>query len=341
MLTDHKISKLSMAILVLAAAALAASIFFPIWKIDLYAPQYPEGLVLLIYADKLGGNVDIINGLNHYIGMQTLHAENFVEFSVLKYILLFFSLLIFITAIVARKRMLYITFIAFILFSVLSMADFYRWNYNYGHNLDPDAAIKVPGMSYQPPLIGYKQLLNFGAYSMPARGGLLFIGAGVLMLIVVLNERKVFARFGRKKTTAAAGMVLMALSTAMTSCSPPEPRPIKLNEDACSFCKMTITDAAFAAELTTKKGRQYVFDDLSCMKDYIKENSGLEIAGYYVTDFIHPGQFVNLSDATLIQSDSLRSPMGGNIAGFADRDSAVSYKSRFNAQDVNWGEWTR
>ena len=337
----NSISRNSTAMLILSGLCILSAIFLPIWSIYLDAPQYPEGLGLSIYANKLGGDVDIINGLNHYIGMQTLHAENFVEFSVLKYILLFFSLLIFITAIVARKRMLYITFIAFILFSVLSMADFYRWNYNYGHNLDPDAAIKVPGMSYQPPLIGYKQLLNFGAYSMPARGGLLFIGAGVLMLIVVLNERKVFARFGRKKTTAAAGMVLMALSTAMTSCSPPEPRPIKLNEDACSFCKMTITDAAFAAELTTKKGRQYVFDDLSCMKDYIKENSGLEIAGYYVTDFIHPGQFVNLSDATLIQSDSLRSPMGGNIAGFADRDSAVSYKSRFNAQDVNWGEWTR
>ena len=74
------------------------------------------------------------------------------------------------------------------------MVDFYRWNYNYGHNLDPNAAIIVPGMSYQPPLIGYKQLLNFGAYSMPATGGMLFITTGILLLLVVLIERNVFAQ---------------------------------------------------------------------------------------------------------------------------------------------------
>ena len=49
--------------------ALFAVQFVPIWRIDLDAPQYPEGLNLLIYANKLGGNVDIINGLNHYIGI--------------------------------------------------------------------------------------------------------------------------------------------------------------------------------------------------------------------------------------------------------------------------------
>ena len=62
------------------------------------------------------------------------------------------------------------------------MADFWRWEYNYGHELNPDAAIKVPGMSYQPPLIGYKQLLNFGAYSVPDIGGWIFIVVGITLL---------------------------------------------------------------------------------------------------------------------------------------------------------------
>ena len=67
----------------------------PLWQIQLNAPQYPEGLVLKMYPHKLGGSVDIINGLNHYIGMKTLHTKDFIEFTVLPFIIVFFSLCCF------------------------------------------------------------------------------------------------------------------------------------------------------------------------------------------------------------------------------------------------------
>src|SRR4051794_3725031 len=98
--------------LVLCAAALLVVLVVPIWQIQLAAPQYPEGLVLLIYASKLGGNVDIINGLNHYIGMKTLHAEDFIEFTLLRYIIIAYALLVFITGIVGKRKLLYTTLIA-------------------------------------------------------------------------------------------------------------------------------------------------------------------------------------------------------------------------------------
>ena len=128
--SENKIKTISRIILVLAAALLATNIFLPIWEIQLWAPQYPEGLCLLIYADKLGGDVDIINGLNHYIGMQTLHTENFIEFSMLRYIFGFFALFILGAAFWGNKKVVYVLFIAFVLFSIFAMADFYRWNYN-------------------------------------------------------------------------------------------------------------------------------------------------------------------------------------------------------------------
>jgi copper chaperone NosL len=160
------------------------------WRIDLAAPQYPEGLMLLIYPNQIGGNVDIINGLNHYIGMKTLHSTDFIEFTVLPYIIGFFAALFLLIAIAARKKLLYILFVLFVAFGVLAMYDFWRWEYNYGHNLNPDAAIIVPGMAYQPPLIGYKQLLNFGAYSMPDIGGWIFVAVGaVLFLCVIVSWR--------------------------------------------------------------------------------------------------------------------------------------------------------
>ncbi len=171
--------------MLLATGLLIASIFLPIWQIDLDAPQYPEGLKLKIYSNKLAGDVEIINGLNHYIGMKTLHANDFTEFTVLPYIIAVFALGTLLVTITGSKKLLNVVLIAFILFGILAMVDFWRWEYDYGHKLDPNAAIQVPGMAYQPPLIGFKQLLNFGAFSVPDTGGWMFVGAGLLMVLVV------------------------------------------------------------------------------------------------------------------------------------------------------------
>ena len=68
---------LSRILLFVCGLSLIAVLFVPMWRIELDAPQYPEGLMMQIYPNKLGGSVDIINGLNHYIGMKTLHPKNY------------------------------------------------------------------------------------------------------------------------------------------------------------------------------------------------------------------------------------------------------------------------
>ena len=92
-MNTSKIDVFSKGILLIVSALLFASLLFPMWRIELTAPQYPEGLVLLLHANKIGGDVAIINGLNHYIGMKTLHTEDFVEFKILPYILVFLDCL--------------------------------------------------------------------------------------------------------------------------------------------------------------------------------------------------------------------------------------------------------
>ncbi|HPH24543.1 MAG TPA: hypothetical protein PLW32_11705, partial [Chitinophagaceae bacterium] len=186
----------------LCGVALVAVLFFPLWRIDLDAPQYPEGLMLLIYPTKLGGNVDIINGLNHYIGMKTLHADDFMEFTILPYIILFFALFSMLTAAMGSRKLLNTLFILFVVFGILAMYDFWRWEYDYGHNLNPDAAIIVPGMAYQPPLIGFKQLLNFGAYSFPDVGGWIFILVGTTLLFCVVFAYKKSALLKKQSTVS-------------------------------------------------------------------------------------------------------------------------------------------
>lgn len=185
-----KISGLSKVLLLIIAVFFAGSLLVPMWQIQLEAPQYPEGLVLRLHANKIGGDVEIINGLNHYIGMATLHTENFFEFTILPYIIGGFAIISILLIFIAKRKAVLSFLLLYVTFVILAAIDFYRWNYEYGHNLDPNAAIRVPGMAYQPPLIGYKQLLNFGAYSIPDIGGWMLTFAGILIFLVVLKEYK-------------------------------------------------------------------------------------------------------------------------------------------------------
>ena len=184
------LSLVSKVMLLIVGLLFIASLFLPLWRIELDAPQYPEGLTLQLHANKIGGDVAIINGLNHYIGMATLHTENFFEFTILPYIFGTLALFAFALIFINKKKAVLIYFITYVLFIILSAIDFYRWNYEYGHNLDPNAAIIVPGMAYQPPLLGFKQLLNFGAYSIPDVGGWLLTACGLLLTAIVLKEYK-------------------------------------------------------------------------------------------------------------------------------------------------------
>ncbi|WP_234109226.1 hypothetical protein [Chryseobacterium sp. R2A-55] len=188
---NPSLSKWSRIFLIICGLGLFVSIFVPLWAIYLQAPQYPEGLAMFLWSHKITGDYQIINGLNHYIGMKTIHQKDFWEFKVLPYALGFFGVLCFIAAFLNKKIWLYLTTLFFLIFGLAFMVDFWAWEYNYGHNLDPNAAIVVPGMSYQPPLIGFKQLLNFGAYSFPDIGGIImFAVAGILVILAYLEFRK-------------------------------------------------------------------------------------------------------------------------------------------------------
>lgn len=197
-MTDKKKTSLNLItriILFLSGVALFIVLIVPIWKIELTAPQYPEGLEMFIHADKLSGDIDIINGLNNYIGMKQIHENEFKEFLVLPYLIGFFAATIILVSILNKRKLLYVWFGLFLLFALVIGVDFYIWLYDYGHNLDPTAPIKVPGMTYQPPLIGFKQLLNFGAFSIPAIGGWLMIAvaaavAGLITFEYSTNKNK-------------------------------------------------------------------------------------------------------------------------------------------------------
>ena len=333
-------SKLSRILLALSFVMLAIAVYVPMWRIDLVAPQYPEGLYLQIYPNRLGGNVDIINGLNHYIGMKTLHTEDFFEFRILPYIIGFFSLACLVVSIAGRKILLRILLATFFLFGVVAMYDFWKWEYDYGHNLNPHAAIIVPGMSYQPPLIGYKQLLNFSAYSFPDIGGWLFFVSGIFMLFSVIYDHLMKGKnVNSKKIKNVASMSLQIfLLSLFFSCGDIKPEPVVLNRDQCHYCKMTISDPRYASEGITSKRKVYKFDDVSCLKDFIKKNPTVLFSHTFVASFKSPHNLISVDSLKFAHGSSFKSPMGGNIAAFADSQSAFPYISENNATWISWDQ---
>jgi len=323
----------------LCSLALIAVLFFPMWRIELGAPQYPEGLVLLIYPDKLGGNVDIINGLNHYIGMKTLHTDDFYEFKILPYIVICFSILLLLVSVIGKKKLLNISFSLFVAFGIVAMIDFWKWEYNYGHNLNPEAAIVVPGMAYQPPLIGFKQLLNFQAYSIPGTGGWLFIGTGIVLFLAVVSEWYA-ARKSTRSLKSKAGIAVTALLAFMiTSCSR-GPEPIVVGTDHCNFCKMKVSDNRFGAEIVTRKGKIFKFDDIHCMLSFMQSGNfdRASVQDVFLTDFSGRHELMKSLDAILLKSDSLRAPMGGNIAAFRSNDSLQYVEAQYKGSVLHWND---
>jgi copper chaperone NosL len=335
---NNRLSIVSGIVALVCAIALIGVLLLPIWKIELAAPQYPEGLVLKIYANKLAGDIAVVNGLNHYIGMHSLHEKDFVEFAVLPWIIgafVFFGLL----SVLVNRRWFFITWVAcYLLFAIIAVVDFYRWEYNYGHNLDPAAPIQVPGMAYQPPLIGFKQLLNFGAYSIPDFGGWIFTSVGLLLTVVAIrelrnNKRKVISL--KASLTAAAITSVFFFSSCQTG-----PQSIHFGQDACDYCKMTILDQRFGGEIVTKKGKIFKFDDFHCLASFLKSTypSITDIAGIYFLDYATANRFIKADESYLLQSDNLNSPMGGNTAAFADEESMNRFKQQLQGTTKRWHE---
>ncbi|AWL09662.1 hypothetical protein HME7025_01810 [Aquirufa nivalisilvae] len=327
-MNTQQMGKPARMLLFISSILLPFVVYLPIWKIELDAPQYPEGLSLQIHANDIRGNVDIINGLNHYIGMKTMHKEDFIEFSILPYIIIGFSILFFIGAWINRKKLLYTLFSAFVLFGIIAMVDFWKWEYDYGHDLDPNAAIQVPGMAYQPPLIGFKQLLNFGAYSMPDLGGWIFIVIGLMLLTGVILE----LRFSKSPKSVLFFLPLLFLFQACTI----EVKPIQVGRDNCHFCKMGISDIRFAAAILTKQGKTLPFDDLKCLLNYLQINKETAVQDIYVSNFSGKHELVLATQAYYISSPSLGSPMTGNMAAFNDKNELVKNNQALAGEEKTW-----
>lgn len=358
-----------------AVVCLGLLFFFPLWKITLEAPQYPGGISLYIWINQISGQepstLQNINILNHYIGMQAIVPESIPE---LRYFPVIVAGLMLAGAVVTalNRRGWYLGwFVLLLLLSAAGIYDFYRWEYNYGHQLSPQAPIKVPGMSYQPPLLGSKELLNFTATSLPAAGGLL-LGLGLVLAFLAflrsgavkrgrvkrdavkqeavkrgIDKRGAARRSAARQALAAAGTASFLL--CLQSCTV-KPAPFHYGRDACSHCRMTIVDERYAAQLVTRTGKAYKFDAIECMIRF-RQGRGADAEDFkleLVSGYNPPHPLLNAAGAWYVRSAELPSPMGMNLSAVGSMEEADKLRQQYGGERYDFqelqdqfGQWTK
>jgi copper chaperone NosL len=178
-------------LMVIGALSLLGLFVFPLWRIVLEAPQYPGGVTMYIWINKLGGDgpgtLQNVNILNHYVGMKHIEPDSISELQYFPYIVIGLVVLGLIAAFTNRRWLFLSWVVLLVLLGAAGVYDFYLWEYDYGHNLSPEAPIKIPEASFQPPLVGRKVILNFVATSLPHTGAIfvalaMFFGLGAWWL---------------------------------------------------------------------------------------------------------------------------------------------------------------
>lgn len=183
-----KFTIFSSAMIIMSALLIATSLFFPWWKMEFYAPQYPEGLSIVVFPDKLEGQIDNINALNHYIGMKGFSEASFPELQYLTYLIGGLAVVVLSAAFVRKKSYLYSVLGLFATCGALGIWDLRRWLVSYGTELDPKAPIEME--PFIPPMLGENIVANFTTHSLLQPGSYLIVIAFLLLLIPLWKERR-------------------------------------------------------------------------------------------------------------------------------------------------------
>lgn len=174
-----------------AALLLLISMFLPYWKMTLMAPQYPGGLSVQVYVNRMTGDVDEIDGLNHYIGMRPLEEAAQLERSVSIAATAILALLT-LAAIYIHSPLAALLALPAALMPYLFLADMYYWMRNFGLNLDPTAALSGAIEPFVPPILGEGLVAQFRTIAELQIGWYLAALGSVLIIAGLIMQRRAY-----------------------------------------------------------------------------------------------------------------------------------------------------
>lgn len=175
----------------LAALALMASIIFPYWILNMTAPQYPEGLSVNAYVNRLEGDVKELEGLNHYIGLPSFEDGAQLERSLsIVGILVMGGILLAGLYIHSRWVLVFAT--PAVVFPLIFIGDLQFWLWRYGHSLDPRAPLSSAVGEFTPPIFGPADIANFTTDATFGLGFILAVIASGLTMAGLWFHRRAF-----------------------------------------------------------------------------------------------------------------------------------------------------
>ena len=197
--------------MLMAAVVLFISTFFPYWRMDMEAPQYPRGLDMTVYVNRVEGDVAEVDGLNHYIGMRPLSEAGELERS-LSIIAISALVLLVISAIFIHNPCALLLTWPVLLYPAIFLADLWYWMQNFGMNLDETAALSNIIEPFVPPLIGEGKIAQFKVIASWESGLFMAAGASVLIALGIFFHRRAYkplleeARIAREANAIEQGI---------------------------------------------------------------------------------------------------------------------------------------
>jgi copper chaperone NosL len=344
-------------LLVALAALLLIPVFkLPLWSIRIVAPQYNDGLGMYIGLRDIWGHtqhdIQNINILNHYIGMKPIIPAEVSVLEIMPWVVGLLAAAALLVALLNRRWLVGAWLAAFVVLGSAGMYEFYSWNYDYGHNLSPDAPIKVPGMTYVPPLIGSKTLLTIKASSYPSWGTLFLLLAFASAAAALYREWQralapAVARGERQRHVLPAA-ALVALVVGVAGCGQPAgdaraPATAAAAEFApdggpCSYCAGEIPAERFGGELVTRSGDSYRFMSVECLAGFVASGrvAGADIRSMRVVDYNDGERLIDAVSARYVRSEQRRSPNGLNLLASDSEKIAHNLHFFFGGERLSW-----
>jgi hypothetical protein len=190
---------------IIACGLLAAALILPLWRMELVAPQYPSGLVMYAYGDRFEGEtegyyegfdaVKEINALNHYIGMKPIEPVTEMDLFVPGLVVTMVGAVLVSFIAWKRKWFRALMIAGFWFIPIFFVADLQYWLYDYGHTMDPNAALNTGDIT--PKVWGTTEVWNFHSKNAFEPGFWMMVFAALAISFVPLVVRAVQKRLGR------------------------------------------------------------------------------------------------------------------------------------------------
>jgi copper chaperone NosL len=346
-------------LLTLLAAVLLVPVFsLPLWSIRIVAPQYNDGLGMFIGLRDIWGHtehdIQNINILNHYIGMKPIVPAEVDVLQVMPLVLGFLIGAGLLVALLNRRWLVASWLVLFVALGAAGMYEFWSWNYDYGHNLSPDAPIKVPGMTYQPPLIGTTTLLSIRASSWPSWGTLFMVlSFSAAVAALVLSGRRADASFEAlthrvRRSLSTAAVLVLTVAVAGCSRAAGDDAPPALEAVAefapgggtCDYCGGEIPEIRFGGELVTRSGETFRFMSVECMAGFVASGRVApdRIRSIRVVDYSQGEKLIDAESAFYVRSEQRKSPNGLDLLATGTDKVAHNLHFFFGGERLDWAQ---